>query len=264
MATNQPTTNRNTYARRALALASVPLLAVPSAMGVYGWLAPESGPWAAGSAAVGFEALYVGVNILVLRSPELRRYAGRVSVAAVATAVIFNTLYHYGAKVEGAYTGAPFAWLPFVLALLASMPLAGLAYATSVLMHRLSEDEASQPAEQERTPAAPSWAGRVLVAEPAATWARVDLPDQPIYPAPVRIGAIDPDAVKRPSSPEQPTNAPAANGDGVRTNSSNTEPAPAAVYSCRHCGAEGLTKAEQLTHGRQHARERQQEGRSDA
>jgi hypothetical protein len=40
------------------------------------------------------------------------------------------------------------------------------------------------------------------------------------------------------------------------SNSSNAE--PARDYTCRHCGAGGLTKSEQLAHGRQHARERSQ------
>jgi hypothetical protein len=31
-------------------------------------------------------------------------------------------------------------------------------------------------------------------------------------------------------------------------------PEPARDYTCKHCGAEGLTKAEQLAHGRQHKR----------
>jgi hypothetical protein len=43
----------------------------------------------------------------------------------------------------------------------------------------------------------------------------------------------------------------------------NTSPLPlnaATDYTCKHCGAEGLTKAEQLAHGRQHARERKAAG----
>lgn len=129
----------NTWKRKAPALLSVPLLAVPSAVGVYFYLAPESGELAAGLAAAGFEVLYIGVNILVIANDDLRRYARNVSLAAVAVAVIMNALAHYGLKVPGAYTGAPFAVLAAVLALVASAPLAGLAYAVSVLLHRLSE-----------------------------------------------------------------------------------------------------------------------------
>lgn len=132
----------NTWARKALALISVPALALPSAIGVQRYLAPESGAIAAWSAAVGFEVLYVGVNILILRSPELRRYARNVALAAVATAVLLNSLAHYQVRVDRAFTGAPFDILASLLAVVASLPLAGLAYAVSVLLHRLSEDEA--------------------------------------------------------------------------------------------------------------------------
>lgn len=133
----------NTWKRKALAIASVPALAAPSAIGVYTYLAPESGVIAAGLAAVGFEALYISTNILVLRSAELRSYARNVSLCAVATAVLLNSLAHYQMRVAGAFTGAPLNVLAALLALIASLPLAGLAYAVSVLLHRLSEDEAS-------------------------------------------------------------------------------------------------------------------------
>ena len=136
----------NTWKRKALAIASVPALAAPSAIGVYTYLAPESGVVAAALAAVGFEALYISTNILILRSPELRRYARNVSLCAVATAVLLNTLAHYQGRVQGAFTGAPFSVLAALLALAASLPLAGLAYAVSVLLHRLSEDEAQASA----------------------------------------------------------------------------------------------------------------------
>lgn len=143
---------KNTLARRALALASIPLLAAPSAIGVYTYLAPESGALAAGSAAIGFEVLYVGVNVLVLGTPELRRYARNVSLAAVATAVIFNSLAHYAAKVPQAFEGAPLNMLALVLAVLAAVPLASLAYATSVLLHRLG-DEPGEDHQKEHAPA---------------------------------------------------------------------------------------------------------------
>lgn len=131
----------NTWKRKALALASVPLLAVPSAIGVYTYLEPQSGPVGAGLAASGFEVLYIGVNILIISTPELRTYARNVSLGAVIVAVLMNSLAHYGASVPHAYQGAAFAVLPGILAVIASAPLAGLAYAVSVLLHRLSEDE---------------------------------------------------------------------------------------------------------------------------
>jgi flagellar hook-basal body complex protein FliE len=132
----------NTWKRKALALLSVPLLAVPSAIGVYTYLAPQSGYVGAGLAAAGFEVLYIGVNILIITTPELRRYARNVSLGAVIVAVLMNSLAHYGASVPGAFSGAPFQWLAATLAVIASAPLAGLAYSVSVLLHRLSEASA--------------------------------------------------------------------------------------------------------------------------
>jgi hypothetical protein len=140
--TAKPILSHNTWRRKALALLSVPALAGPSAVGVYRYLAPESGRLAAASAAIGFEVLYLGTNILIIRTEKLRRYARNVSLAAVATAVTFNTLAHYAAKVPGGLEGTPFNILAAVLALVASIPLAGLAYAVSILLHQLSEDEA--------------------------------------------------------------------------------------------------------------------------
>lgn len=132
----------NTWKRRLLALLSVPLLAVPSAVGVYTYLEPESGPIAAGLAAAGFEVLYVGVNILVISSVELRRYARNVALGAVVTAVLMNTIAHYSEPV--------FDVLELFLSLIASAPLATLAYAVSVLLHRLSEESAQHSIEDAR------------------------------------------------------------------------------------------------------------------
>jgi ribosomal protein S27AE len=147
----------NTWKRKALALLSVPLLAVPSAAGVYLWLVPHIGPFFAGLTAAGFESLYIGINVLIITTPELRRYARNVALSGVATAVIFNTLARYQAMVcpplsaaeiaRGIVSSctlrtAPFDGIALGLAVLESIPLAGLAYAISVLLHRLSEEEA--------------------------------------------------------------------------------------------------------------------------
>lgn len=155
----------NTWPRLILAILSVPLLAAPSAYGVYLYLEPESGKYAAGSAAVGFELLYIGVNVLILASPELRQYGRNVALAAVATAVTFNTLAHYQMKVEDAFTGANFGVLAFFLSLLTSLPLAGLAYAVSVLLHRLSDDSASGVAESAPVSVGQSLTVNVLAVE---------------------------------------------------------------------------------------------------
>lgn len=147
----------NTWKRKALALASVPLLAVPSAAGVYLWLVPHIGAFFAGLTAAGFESLYIGINVLIITTPELRRYARNVALSGVATAVIFNTLARYQAMVcpplsaseiaRGIVSSctlrtATFDAIALGLAVLESIPLAGLAYAISVLLHRLSEASA--------------------------------------------------------------------------------------------------------------------------
>lgn len=144
----------NTWKRRALALLSVPLLALPSAGGVYLWLTPHIGWLLAGLTAAGFELLYIGINLLIISTPELRRYARNVAMSGVATAIIFNTLARYQAMVCPALTpaeiaaglvsnctlrSAVFDGVALGLAILESIPLAGLAYAMSVLLHRLSE-----------------------------------------------------------------------------------------------------------------------------
>lgn len=126
------------WLRSVLAVLSVPLLAAPSAYGVFTYLEPLSGAWAAGSAALGYEVLYIGVNVLRLSTKELRAYGRNVALAGVATAVVFNTLAHYRTTVPDiAHTAVDVAALG--LALLTSLPLAALAYAMSVLLHRLSD-----------------------------------------------------------------------------------------------------------------------------
>lgn len=142
----------NTTKRKLLTLLSVPLLALPSAIGVFYWLSPHSGWFGAALTAAGFEVLYIGVNVLIISSPELRKYARNVALAAVATAVIFNTLARYQAMLcpplaDGSLPPgcsirtAPDDPFALFLAVLESIPLAGLAYAVSVLLHRLSEAE---------------------------------------------------------------------------------------------------------------------------
>ena len=216
--------HRNTWARKSLAVAAVLLLSVPSAVGVQRALAPTRGGVAAWLAAAGFEAVYLAVALLVL-TPALRRYAQRVALGAVLTAISLNSIADYAARVPGglaswAEAQRLFDPLGLALAVAESVPLAALAYAMATLLHRLAE------------------ADDQAVEAPALTMtlARELPPEQP-YPAPTLV--------------EQPMAAEPASL--VAGNSSN---APAPVYQCRHCGAEGLTKAEQLAHGRKHAAER--------
>lgn len=169
----------NTWKRRAPAILAVALLSVPSAVGVYHALAPTRGWFAAGSAAAGFEAVYLSTAVLVL-TPALRTYAQRVALAAVGVAVVLNTLADYQARVPGGLASWAeavrlFDPLAAVLAVVESAPLAILAYAVAMLIHRLSEGaepertEAAPPAQDARTDApAPAWAC-VKCGEPVAS-----------------------------------------------------------------------------------------------
>ena len=136
---------KTTWGRKALTILSVPLLAIPSAVGVYQFLEAHGNPIAAGMAAAGFELLYIGINVLPLSS-RLQSYARRVALASVATAILMNALAHYG-------NAAPWDIGLMAVSLIASAPLAALAYAVSVLLHKLSEEE-SDAATIEQTLAA--------------------------------------------------------------------------------------------------------------
>ncbi len=135
----------NTWKRKSLVVSAIPLLALPSALGVYHWLEPARGAIGAASAAIGFEALYLGVAILALNESQ-RQHARLVSLMAVITAIAMNVLLDYASKVPNGLAGyanfiASFDVLFLFIALLDSVPLAGLAYFASTLMHRLSQDE---------------------------------------------------------------------------------------------------------------------------
>lgn len=171
--------SQNTWKRRLLALLSVPLLAIPSAAGVYLWLTPHIGRLASGMTAIGFEILYVSVNILVISTPELHRYARNVALSGVATAIIFNTLYRYQTMVGGDLRAAPLDAIALGLAVLESIPLAGLAYAMSVLLHRLSEADADAPMHN----APDAYADAPL----HAAYARIDAPEKMHFSPPQRV-----------------------------------------------------------------------------
>lgn len=133
----------NRFRRRVLLIYAMLLLSVPSAMGVQRALAPTRGWAAATLAAIGFELLYLSTSLLLLNG-VLQRFARRVALAAVGTAIVLNVLADYTVRVPGGlatWTTAQARFDPLALALsiLESAPLAGLAYAGATLLHRLSE-----------------------------------------------------------------------------------------------------------------------------
>ncbi len=93
----------------------------------------------------GFEAIYLAVAVLLLSS-ELRRYAQRIALAAVTTAVVLNTIADYQAHIpDGLKTWATFRssfdGLALGVSLIERLPLAGVAFAMATLLHRLAEVE---------------------------------------------------------------------------------------------------------------------------
>jgi hypothetical protein len=271
MASLNPTTPArpavNTWWKLIAAVAAVLCLSAPSAVGVYRALEPTRGAIAAGLAALGFELAYLSLSLLTLR-PELRAQARRVALAAVATAIVLNTLADYAHRVAGGLSSWPaavrlFDPLALGLSFIESAPLAALAYALASLLHRLAEAAPAQAA----TAVAPSTEANAEPV-PALAWARAGYPapqlvEQPGHQVERGILGNSEDSravhqVEQPGHQVEPLQA-APNVDPVAGNTGNApaEPPPAAqVYACRHCQAEGLTKAEQLTHGRTHARAR--------
>jgi hypothetical protein len=227
----------NTWGRRALAIAAVALLSVPSAIGVQRALEPTRGPVAAWLAAGGFELVYISTAILLL-SAELRVYARRVALAAVGVAVLLNTLADYQTRtavMQGEtilrhgltnWTTAQALFDPLALGLsiVESLPLAGLAYAMAELLHRLGDATPDAPA----PPRAPR--GR-----------RWQLPGW-LFKTPPRLAPVP---VYRAETPES---APAASV--VVAESPPARPEPSRTHRCKACGAEGLAFAELGRHSK--------------
>ena len=229
---------RNARWKIAIAVLAVLLLSAPSAVGVYRALEPTRGNIAAGLAAGGFELAYLSLSLLSLR-PALRQQARTVALAAVVTAIALNGLADYAHRVAGglaswASAQRLFDPLALILALAESAPLAGLAFALASLLHRLAEEDSQRPAAEDTEERATQRPQTPTPAEPSLSWAREPIPT--------------PELVVWPILEEE-----AINTDAVAGNSAN---AAATIYQCKHCGAAGLTKGEQLAHGRQHARER--------
>jgi len=215
----------NSLKRKALALLAVLLLSVPSAIGVQHALAPTRGPIAAWMGAAGFEAVYLSTAVLVLNS-ELRRYAQKIALAAVITAVVLNSVADYAARNPLGLVSAAQAWqhfdgLALALSLVESLPLAGLSYAMASLLHRLAEQE-GQEAEAD---------SQLEKTTPASS--------PPLRPA---------------LASTQSTNETEYASVNTQLPAGNTSNTPTAVYVCRYCGADGLTKSQQLAHGRQRVR----------
>jgi hypothetical protein len=125
-----------------LAIVAVLMLAYPSAAAVYEWLRPTRGPEAAFSAAAGIELTYLSLACLYFFTDDLKRYAFRLQLWAVFTAVLLNSAESYSKRAgvnitTGAAASRTFD--PFLLGLSIgeSIPLAGLAFGVSMILHHL-------------------------------------------------------------------------------------------------------------------------------
>jgi hypothetical protein len=122
---------------------AVPALAIPSALGVSTFFSvadshPEQCTLQGVIAAGGFELTNIGLSILDIRRPELHKTVQQVRTWSVATAISMNVIAHYATAAAGASGFQP---IPFVLALVASVPLALLYVKLAALLHAISEGE---------------------------------------------------------------------------------------------------------------------------
>lgn len=153
MTTLEHTAHAAPRSRRPLGLTlcqlAVPALAIPSAMGVAKFfsVADGAGHWTAQGviAAAGFELMNVGLSILDIRRPELHQVVQRVRFWSVTTAILLNTIAHYGQRVPGLNHVDVVGGL---LALVASVPLAVLYVALAGLLHAISAGEHAEADER--------------------------------------------------------------------------------------------------------------------
>lgn len=139
----------NSWRRKAPLVVAILLLSLPAALGIIQYLEPTRGKVGSRSAAIGFEMLYLSIGVLIL-SKDLRKYARSVAICAVITSVTFNTLADYVKRVPEGLKNTPtflqtFDSLSAILSFIESLPLAGLAYAATILIHRLQEDFEAEP-----------------------------------------------------------------------------------------------------------------------
>lgn len=113
--------------RTILARAPLPMLALAASYGVYSFAALFVPPVIAGIQAAAFELTYIGLAVTQGLGVDQRKRATAISVGAVVTSIVYNTLagwfHRQPALLEGA---SPVAWLMF--AILHGAPLAWVAY----------------------------------------------------------------------------------------------------------------------------------------
>jgi hypothetical protein len=217
--------------RALLAVLPLPMLALAASYGVYSFALLFVPEWVALAQAAAFETTYLGLAALHTLDERQRRRARLVGIGAVLTSIIYNTLAGWFHRQPALLVGAtPIADL--MLAVLHGAPLAWVAFLVSdLLLHRVAPPLAADAGDR---------AQRVRTRQSAPTPAWVALESATLDDlAPANI-ALDHDEAQ-------------AAHDELR--GPLDEPPPAARdYTCRRCGAIGLTAAELMAHGRRFKR----------
>lgn len=119
--------------RIVLARAPLPMLALAASYGVYSFASLFVPWWVAVIQASAFELTYVGLAVARDLSDDQRKRATNISIGAVATSIVYNTLaglFYRQPDLLGWLDG----WGWFVLALLHGAPLAWVAYLVADLL----------------------------------------------------------------------------------------------------------------------------------
>lgn len=223
-----------TYWRPVLAGLPLPMLALAASYGVYSFALLFVPMWVAVVQAAAFELTYLGLAVLVGLDERQRARARLISVGAVVTSIIYNTLagwFHQRPALMA--TASDEAWL--MLAILHGMPLAWVAYLVSdLLLHRGHAEPAPAPRDRRDRVGTPQSAPQVVAP------ARAHDSGAPVNIAADRDGYLSDEAFV----------------DYLLDQAAQPEPAPPAArdYACKHCGQGGLTSAELMAHGRRRKR----------
>jgi hypothetical protein len=128
----QSTTRRLDW-RAILARAPLPMLALAASYGVFSFARIFVPEWVAWVQAAAFESAYIGLAVTRGLDDGQRRRATLISIGAVLTSVIYNTLAGwFHAEPQVIADASAIAWL--CLALLHGAPLAWVAYLVSDLL----------------------------------------------------------------------------------------------------------------------------------
>lgn len=119
--------------RMVLARLPLPLLALAASYGVYQFALLFVPPWVAIVQASAFECTYIGLAVTQGLSADQRKRATAISIGAVVTSIVYNTLAGWFHRQPALLQDAPpVSWLAF--AILHGAPLAWVAYLVADLL----------------------------------------------------------------------------------------------------------------------------------